>query len=408
MFPLPYLTSSLPGVGGRIKERTEDFRVEEIPLYPLSGSGTHVYFHVVKSGLPTPSAVNRIARHMGVRPGDIGVAGLKDARGVTTQLMSLEHADADRLARFRSDRIGITVVGRHTNKLRTGLLAGNRFAVRIRGAGCGALDGAQAILDVLIRRGVPNFFDRQRFGARGDTADLGEAMVRNDPGEFVAIFLGRSIAEDPPDCKAARDAFDAGFFGRALKCWPHHYADPRRALSAYKRRKKPSAAIAAIDKRMKRLYVSAFQSRIFNEVLTRRLDTIDRVFVGDMARKSDTGGVFTVEDAAVEQPRADRFEISPTGPIFGYRSSLADGEMGRIEREALAAAGVELEDFHHVGRIKAKGSRRALRFKLDAPALTGGSDAWGEFLELTFATPPGAYATIVLQEIIKGDNTSRG
>ncbi|MBN1942513.1 MAG: tRNA pseudouridine(13) synthase TruD, partial [Phycisphaerae bacterium] len=77
---LPYLTSDFPGVGGTIKRRVEDFRVEEIPLYDARGEGTHVYFRVEKRGIPTPVAVERIARYMGVRPGDVGVAGLKDAQ----------------------------------------------------------------------------------------------------------------------------------------------------------------------------------------------------------------------------------------------------------------------------------------------------------------------------------------
>ena len=76
MSKLPYLTSDLPGIGGQIKQRVEDFRVVEIPLYEACGEGTHVYFRVEKCGIPTPVAVNRLAKYMGVRSGEIGVAGL--------------------------------------------------------------------------------------------------------------------------------------------------------------------------------------------------------------------------------------------------------------------------------------------------------------------------------------------
>ena len=170
---LPYLTGDLPGIGGRIKERLEDFRVEEIPLYEASGEGTHVYFRIVKAGIPTPAAVDRIARHMGVRPHEIGLAGLKDARAIATQMLSLEHADTERLAALSDGQVRVTWTSRHTNKLRPGHLAGNRFSIRIRGAGAAELEPARRVLDVLCRRGVPNYFGRQRFGARGDTARLG-------------------------------------------------------------------------------------------------------------------------------------------------------------------------------------------------------------------------------------------
>ena len=387
---MPYLTAEMPGIGGRIKEAPEDFRVEEIPLYPPCGDGTHVYFRVVKVGVPTPAVIDRIARHMGVAPREIGVAGLKDARGVTSQMMSLEHADADRLAGYRDAQVRIAGTWRHGNKLRPGHLAGNRFVIRIRQAPPERIEQARAILEVLMRRGVPNYFGRQRFGARGDTDKLGRALVGGDMKEFVALYLGRGRDADPPDCRAAREAFDAGDYDAALRHWPRHYSNERRALSAYRRRGKAGAAVAAIDRRMKRLYVSALQSAIFNRVLAGRIDTLDRVEAGDLAVKTDTGGVFSVEDVAAEQARADRFEISPTGPIVGYRGNLADGRPGQMEREALASCGLETEAFRRLGALKAKGARRALRFRIESPTLAAGSDDRGAFLEMAFAARPAA------------------
>jgi tRNA pseudouridine13 synthase len=403
MSTLPYLTSALEGVGGRIKECPEDFLVEELPLYQPSGQGTHVYFRIVKTGISTPAAIDRIARHMGVSAGEIGLAGLKDAQAVATQMMSLEHADEARLAAYRDAQMRVVWTGRHGNKLRPGHLAGNHFTVKVRGVGGDRLPAAQSILEVLMRRGVPNYFGRQRFGARGDTARLGEALVRGDLGEFIAVFLGRSRSDDPPDCRAARDAFDAGFLARALDRWPRHYHNERRALAALKRSGKQGLAIAAVDKRMRRLYVSAFQSEIFNEVLAGRLGEIDRASAGDLAQKTDTGGVFLVQDVTTDQPRAERFEISPTGPIVGYRGNLAEGPPGEIERAILARHNINLDDFRRVGTLKVKGGRRTLRFRIDSPTLAAGSDQRGEFLELAFTAPSGCYATVVLREIMKAD-----
>ena len=399
--PLPYLTPDLPGIGGRIKEHLDDFRVEELPLYEPCGEGTHLYFRVTKTGITTPEAVNRLGRFLKVRPHDIGVAGLKDARAVSAQRMSVEHVDPSVLAGFRDAAMTVKVLGLHGNKLRPGHLRGNRFVIRIRGVSGDHLPAARAVLDVLVRRGVANYFGRQRFGARNDTAALGECMVRNDLDEFLAIFLGRPQSDDPPDCRAARDAFEAGQYARAQKRWPWVYQNERKALSAYKKRHRAGAAMVAIDKRMKRLYVSAFQSLMFNEVLARRIETLDRVFVGDLAEKAENGAVFAVEDTAAEQPRADRFEISPTGPVVGYRSRLAGGEPGRIEAEVLAAHAIAPDDFRHVGSLRPKGTRRALRFVLGEPELTAGADGRGTFVQLSFTAPSGCYATVALREIMK-------
>jgi len=398
---LPYLTPSLPGVGGEIKQRPEDFRVEEAPLYEASGEGAHTYLQIRKVGIPTAAAVDRIARHMGVRPTEIGLAGLKDAHAVTTQWLSLEHADEARLAAFRDRQVDILSVTRHTNKLRPGHLAGNRFAIRIRGAGEGHLPAARAILEVLRRRGVPNYFGEQRFGAREDTARLGEQLVRGNLDEFVALYLGRPRPDDPPDCRLARDAFDIGDYARALKRWPRHYANERRALSAYRKKHRAAQAVSAVDKRMRRFYVSAFQSAIFNEIVARRIETLDTVLEGDYARKTDTGGVFLVEELEAERPRAEAREISPAGLLPGYRCRLAGGEPGRIEAEALAAFGVTLESFDRAGALRIKGTRRALRFLLDSPHVSAGADEHGEYLELSFAAPSGCYATVTLREVMK-------
>jgi len=402
---MPYLTDDLPGIGGRTREALEDFRVEEIPLYEPSGEGTHVYFRVTKAGIPTPAAIERIARYMGVRPREIGMAGLKDARAVTSQMMSLEHANADKLGAYRDSQLRVVETQRHTNKLRPGHLAGNRFTILIRGVSGEQLPQAQAVLDVLIRRGAPNYFGPQRFGARGDTDQLGMALIRQAPEEFLSLYLGRPEPEDPPDCRAAREAFDAGDYVRALEHWPRHYSNERRALSAYRKGRRSRRALAAIDRRMMRLFVSAAQSALFNQVLAKRIATIDRVEVGDLAQKTDTGGVFPVEDLEAEQARAAAFEISPTGPVIGYQRRLAEGRPGQIERQVLAAADLDPDAFRRLGSLRAKGARRALRFRLDQPSVTADRDQRGQFLRLAFTAPSGCYASIVLREIMKEKRT---
>ena len=408
-----------------LKQRPEDFVVDEMPLYAASGTGTHLYFRVRKRGIPTPAAVQRIARHMGVNPEDIGYAGLKDAQAVTTQWMSLEHVPEERLRAFSDTQMEILEVARHGNKLKTGHLAGNRFEIKARpGAGDAAAGGgpagsgpgeggakawpenasarARAILDILCRRGVPNYFGVQRFGARSDGSELGQALVAGDDGLFLSLYVGRAREDDPPDCRAARAAFDAGEPARAMDLWPRHYGSERRTLAAYLRKRNPHHAVAAMDKRMKRLFVSAFQSRMFNEILAARIDTLDQVLLGDLAQKTDSGGVFYVEDPVLEKPRVEAFAISPTGPLFGHKIRLAQGEPGRIEQGVADRYGITPEGLRRVDQLKIPGTRRALRFPLKDVVLESGTDDAGAFLRLCFTLPSGCYATVVLDEVMKG------
>jgi tRNA(Glu) U13 pseudouridine synthase TruD len=110
------------------------------------------------------------------------------------------------------------------------------------------------------------------------------------------------------------------------------------------------------------LYPSAFQSAIFSRSVACRLQALDKALTGSLAEKTETGDIFTVEDVSPEQPRAGSFDISPTGPLPGYRSNLPAGEAARMQPEALAKR--------------------------------------GGYLELKFTAPPGCYGGVALREIM--------
>lgn len=112
-------------------------------------------------------------------------------------------------------------------------------------------------------------------------------------------------------------------------------------------------------------YLNAYQSHFFNDMLARRLDRLDRILVGDWAMKMENGACFLVEDAAKEQPRADRFEISPTGILFGSRASWAGGEPGEIERAVVAESGATREGLTEAAKSCGfRGERRSFRIPL--------------------------------------------
>jgi tRNA pseudouridine13 synthase len=110
-----------------------------------------------------------------------------------------------------------------------------------------------------------------------------------------------------------------------------------------------------------------------------------------------------VEDEAVDAIRAAKFEISPTGPLFGYRVRLAEGRPGQFERALLAETGLTPEDWRRAGAHKVKGMRRPLRFGISEADATCGEDEHGRYLEIRFSAPAGSYATVVLREIMKVD-----
>ncbi|HUX01513.1 MAG: tRNA pseudouridine(13) synthase TruD [Phycisphaerae bacterium] len=394
--PVAYVTADLPGTGGRIKERPEDFVVTELPLYEPSGRGEHVYLLVEKRGVGSLEAADRIARTFGLPRRWVGLAGLKDAQSVSRQWMSLQGIDPEKAAHLEWPDLRVLRVGRHRNKLKIGHLAGNRFEVRLRGCAAGAEELARAILARLSSAGVPNWFDEQRFGRRSDNHLLGRALVLGDARGFCDRFLGGPSPADSPRLQEARRRYDTADLAGAKKKFGGE-REHLKVLSTLLRTKKPSRAARAVSKQLARLFVSACQSALFNDVLARRLEDLAHVEAGDLAYLHAKGAVFLVQNVEQEQPRADRFELSPSGPIVGHRVRLAEGRPGEIERAVLAASGIGPEDFTRVKALRLRGGRRPLRIPLADVRL----EPDGEDLLLAFTLPPGAYATVVLAEITK-------
>jgi tRNA pseudouridine13 synthase len=397
---LPYQTD-FPGIGGVIKQRPEDFFVQEIPLYEACGEGEHVYCEVQKVGLTTFDALHRLARVLGVHTGAIGYAGMKDARAVTRQVFSIAGVTEERVMAAPVAPLTILWARRHGNKLRLGHLRGNRFAVKVRQVDPAAVVKVRAVLDELQRRGMPNYYGEQRFGRRGDNHLLGAALLAGNHRELLHHLLGRPDPSDDAQSAGARKAFDRGDLQGSMHLWPRSKGVERRALHQLIKTGRPGRAVRVVDEKLRRLWVSAIQSHLFNQVLARRLGTLDRVLAGDLAYKHANGACFHVEDVAAEQPRAEAFEISPTGPLLGYRMTLPRGEPLEIEQAVFAAAGLKPEDFRVAGRLRVKGTRRPLRVRPEDVELAAGADEHGPHITLAFTLPAGSFATVLLREIMK-------
>ncbi len=339
----PYLTRDMAGIGGVIRAELTDFIVDEIPAYEPCGEGEHTFFRVEKRGISTPLLMKEIAQKLNVSVDNISSAGLKDTFAVARQTLSVHNVSPEIIEGLSLNAAQILWVSRHTNKLRTGHLKGNRFTIRIRRVGPSAAAIAAPILEMLASRGVPNAYGEQRFGNRGDNHLIGEYLLRNDRKNLIAHGVRRPSYQ------------------------------------------------------MKGFFISAFQSSLFNQYLLLRMDShsMDDVLKGDIARKEDTGGLFSVEDTAGDRLRVKAWEISPTGPIYGYKMMQAVDHAGELEASLLADKGLDLQSFR---AVKAKGSRRPLRYRPgDLTWFQDGDDA----LAVAFTAPKGSFATLLLHELMK-------
>jgi tRNA pseudouridine13 synthase len=333
----PCLTADAPGIGGKIKQEPEDFEVEEIPAYEPCGSGDHLFLWIEKRGLGAEFFIRQVAKRLGISPGDVGSAGLKDRHAITRQFISVPvQAEAD-LSNLEGNGIRVLHVGRHGNKLRPGHLRGNRFRIFIRGAD--ASGGANLIraLDRIRAEGLPNFYGPQRFGRDGETVQLGMKLLTGTAGFVRQSFL-------------------------------------------------------------RKLALSAAQSLLFNAYVAQRLadGLLRRVLPGDVMAKRPAGGMFTAEDLSAEQERFDRRETVHAGPMFGRKTFPAGGEAAEREATILEAAGLKKQSFDGFGKLLQGTRRHNIVYFED---LLSAWEPEG--LRLTFSLPAGSYATVLLREIMK-------
>ena len=336
---VPYRTLTLPGPGGTFRESPTDFHVEELPLYEASGEGHHLYVTFEKVGLTTRDVVERIVRELGVPEAEVGYAGLKDKHATTRQTVSICAPQDLPLERLEGEDLRILAVNRHRNKLRVGHLRGNRFRAVIRDADADADARARAILDVLAAHGLPNAYGRQRFGARGDNAVVGMRLV-----------LGTHRAR--------------------------------------------------VGRWKLKLLVSAFQSALFNHALADRMarGDLDRVHAGDVMVKVSGSAPFNCAEPEVDQARYEQREIAITGPIFGGKmpAPTPGSAPAAWEAAVLERCGVAPDAFARAGKL-APGTRRALCIPVGDPEVS----AADEGLALAFTLEAGAYATVLIDEVVK-------
>lgn len=327
------------GVGGRIGAEPEDFCVDEVPLYPTRGEGQHYFVRLEKRGLTTDRLIQAVARAAGVRPPDIGSAGMKDKHAITTQWLSVPAtAKVEPSAWELPEGIRLLEATRHDNKLRTGHLLGNRFRIRLIDidAQTDLSARAHAVANGLVERGFYNCFGAQRFGFGGQNLERALSFAREK---------GRG-----------KNRFEA------------------------------------------KLYPSVLQSEAFNRYLHRRREAgFERLLLGEVVRLDNSGAHFVVEDLEREQPRFDKGDIHLTGPMFGPKCRAASAVALDLEERVLAELDIDTQVRERLARL-APGTRRDLLVRIPSIGVRVESETR---LVLEFELPAGSYATQLVREFTR-------
>lgn len=403
-----WYASDTPGVGGTLRATPEDFQVDEIPPEKKMTGGPYLICRLTKRNWELQHAVKEIAKRLAISHRRIAWGGTKDRNAVTTQWISLYAVTPAQVAAVRLKDITLEPVGQTNEGLVLGELGGNRFNIVIREPEAVDLEAQVCEVTESVSGGILNYFGLQRFGAlRPVTHRVGEWILRGDYEQAVVTYIGKEFPGEPVGIREIRASFrETRDPVSALHTLPvqmnyeramlHHLAE---CPGDY------AGALQVLPPKLLSMFVSAFQSYLFNCALSRRID--DGFDPADpqpgdslLFTNGRTDTVTAVNSSAVKiHLSRGRCMIAIFMPGTGAPEEKSLG--GKVTTALLREYQISPEDFLRASvfvKTKFEGAFRPALLKSAVVADTGEGS-----LRLRFTLPPGHYATTVCREFMKAD-----
>lgn len=438
-----YATKS-PGVGGIIRESIEDFVVEEIlvdgskaeidrfPQRQVLGASSiknrYLLCALIKRNWDTFIAIRNIARQLGINPKQVHIAGIKDAKAVTAQYITLENISMEDTQKVNVKDIEIRPLGYLRNKLSAYYLLGNSFNIRIK-----AINHLRSAVEKQIAKtieeldgisGVPNYFGHQRFGTtRPITHLVGKAMVKGDFRKAAMLFLAKPSVYEHPESRQARKELQATQdFKQALQGYPRQLRYERVMLRHLV--EKPEDFVGAFRRlpiKLRLLFIQAYQSYLFNCLLSKRIAndfSLNKAEIGDYVVNVEHSGlpmstmhrIASVDALSEINDSIKQGKMRVAIPLVGFKQHLSRGAMEEIGDGILEEEDVKLENFKIalMPEVSERGGLRTVitplkNFSLQKISCDTNNPQKYQ-AKLCFTLFRGSYATTLLREIMKPRN----
>jgi tRNA pseudouridine13 synthase len=351
-----------------IRSEPSDFLVVEIIdrdlLSRIKQLNTLPLFVIKKENFDTLGLERYLSSLLGCR---VRFFGLKDKRSISFQYAAISSEPKKNIANMHK-------VGYVKADSLDSILVGNLFRIRLRNA-CSHIDIAvKEVREVVERSGIPNFFGIQRFGSKG----------------IMNHIIGRLIIKRKFEEAAKLLSSGNGFYEREVRM---RLQEGKGWISA----------IRSVPIRIRRLFTQAYQSYIFNRILSRALKNgleLNACSLGDFWFTTDMSGLkVTSMHGPRERPNREA-KLLIQIPGYAYRET--GSRFDRIIEEVMEEEGIEPRDFFvkELQEVSCEGGlRRAALFtsKLQLRQENG------DYI-LSFILPRGQYATILLREIVKPED----
>ena len=405
-----YATTSAP-CPARARSTVDDFAVEE--QVQLSGLVTEArddyypLYRVEKRSLDTLHMAQELSEALRSR---ISYGGLKDKRAFAVQFATPTSLRSARPPQVTGEKFIARLVGYVPSSLSRAAVVGNRFEVVLRDCCPGIETAIGGVFQLAEARRLPNFYGLQRFGTAGaGTHRIGRALVKKEFEEAARLMLFAERPTDDEATRAAREAMASGRFEEGVRLLPRGRDVERLVARGLSRR--PGdwvGAMRGVPLRLRRLYVQAYQSMVFNKSLSVALtrgEDVSEFREGDNWAEVSADGLATSRIRGVRDPRVAR--VVPMMQIVGYAYRDYGSRFDACVMEALKAEGILPRQFYiqEMQEVSAEGG-----FRRPHLALRDGSwSVEGTTAALKFTLGKGQYATVLLREIVKaGDPTEAG
>jgi len=404
------------GIGGRLRQVPEDFKVEEIltdgstarigpaNIPDIIGHGRYLTCVLVKRDMDAFQAVEAIAKKLNIDNDRIQIGGIKDANALTAQHVSISRMLPEQVGQIKTRNLWLYPLRFSNEKIHSNLLFGNQFHIKIRNLNYSALTiekhEKKTKQELLKLGGCPNFYGHQRFGTtRPITHLVGKNIVLGEWQKAALTFMAKSSRYEHPESRQARQTFrDTHDYEEALDYFPPKLVYERQMLVHLVRQRTDFiGAFHRLPKKLCQLFVQAYQSYLFNKFLS------ERIRRGLPLRRP------LRRDHKIKMNGEDRAAL----PLIGYKQALSAGEQGEIERRILDEEGVEPKNFKVSGmrQISSRGGlRTALAPIIDLHIERPSEDEMNlgkKSVNLSFTLRKGSYATVVLREFMKPKNPTK-
>lgn len=384
----------------KLKQRPEDFGVEEVTSFAVGAEGDHSLYRLEKTGWTTPDAIQAICRRWKLDRRRIGCGGLKDRHACTVQHLTIHRGPERNLAH---ERVVLTYLGKSLRPFTSTDIAANRFTIVLRAMAAAEVTRAENALRELGATGVPNYFDDQRFGSVGDPPEfVAKEMVFGRFERALGLALAAPYEHDPAAVRKEKQLLRE-CWGRWPECKAKLPKGHARSLVDYLVTHPTDfkGAVARLRPDLQGLYLSAYQSHLWNRMLAHWLT--ERFGERNLSSVALKLGPMPVPNRVPDDLRERWDGLELPLPSSRLKPEL-DAHWSGIVDAVLQDEGLTLREL----RIKSlqkpffsKGLRAGcLRpVGLMHAVATDDCNAGKQKLTLSFELPRGCYATMVVKRI---------